>query len=214
MLHGGQACQQSCLPPTVAPVGRFIGPLCPQSPIAGQTVSRRVQTARRGSMSTAESSVIQYPEDTLLMGAGAYRIDARPLESWFGLIGFRPAFRQIRPRPADTPFDSADTLRAGDYSATWSLGADGMLRLTGITALWPDGTPVTLGHLFPLTQDAILARWYSGVIRARYCGAGSVPATAGLIIELERGRQAGSAGLTPSADPLDDGSAGWACGLV
>lgn len=101
-----------------------------------------------------------YVGDTLLYRDRVFRLATRPLETWFRLIGQRPALRHSSEQPPDGP----------DYAATWEIGADGLLRLVGLTGSWPDTNPLALGHLFPLAEDSVVASWFSGVLRGIRAG--------------------------------------------
>ncbi|MCM5569418.1 hypothetical protein M6I34_02755 [Burkholderiaceae bacterium FT117] len=98
--------------------------------------------------------------DTLLYRNRVFRLGSRPLEHWFRLVGARPALRRPSHLPADAP----------DYSATWEVGEDGMLRLVGLTGSWPDTNPLALGHLFPFADDSVVASWYTGTLRGSRTG--------------------------------------------
>lgn len=95
-----------------------------------------------------------YAGDTLLYRDRVFRLGERPLEAWFGLIGYRPDLRRPMVSPAEAP----------DHAASWEIGNDGLLRLVGLTGNWPDGNPLALAHLFPMAEEPVVATWFTGML--------------------------------------------------
>lgn len=89
--------------------------------------------------------------DTLSYRGRDFDLIDSPLEAYFDLIAARPQF-----------LTSSQSLRG--YTAQWTI-EDGWLYLTGITACWPDATPVLIEHLFPYGGGRVFAAWYSGRLR-------------------------------------------------
>lgn len=166
-----------------------------------------------------------YVGDTLLYRNRVFRLGSRPLEQWFSLVGSRPALRRPGYAPAGAP----------DYAATWEIGEDGLLRLVGLTGSWPDTNPLALGHLFPFSEDSVVAAWFSGTLRGVRAGpvgvtleavgqadrAAAYPGhgVAGLVLadlalELRCGRLLDASGNALDDAPADDGSPRWAATLV
>ncbi len=145
-----------------------------------------------------------YPDDTLLYEGRVYRLDHRPLEDWFGLVGGRPVFRGL---PAGEGRD--------DYSATWELDATGCLQLVGITGCWPDATPVRLAHLFPLMGETVPADWFSGSLCATPVGSPHARTVdEPVMLDLLRGQRIGEDGTVARPGPVAGSSLGWASSLV
>ncbi|MFA7664782.1 MAG: hypothetical protein WCY32_01525 [Burkholderiaceae bacterium] len=101
-----------------------------------------------------------YAGDTLLYRNRVFRLSVRPLETWFRLLGRRPQLRR--------PIHAAPG--AADYSATWEICDDGLLRLVGLTGSWPNANPLALGHLFPFSEGSVVASWFNGTLRGMRVG--------------------------------------------
>jgi hypothetical protein len=129
--------------------------------------------------------------DTLWYRDRAFDLMDEPLEAYFTLISSRPDF--VRSSAASR-----------GYVANWAV-QDGWLYLTAISALWQDGTPVRLEHLFPFGGDQVFAAWYSGQLRAYRSDASplslsSIDRSPDLVINVHCGRlQASSMIHRPAA---------------
>lgn len=75
-----------------------------------------------------------------------------PLDSYFALAGVAPKFAP------------STTACWRGYVGSWDIH-DGRLYLLGINAHYEDGTPVTLGSLFPGFPERVFAHWYTGDLR-------------------------------------------------
>lgn len=78
-----------------------------------------------------------------------------PLSDYFALGGRRP-------NPDFDTFGCTALWRG--YVGTWEI-VDGRLYLVSLAGEFEDGTPVSLGAVFPDFPNRVFAHWYSGTIR-------------------------------------------------
>lgn len=93
--------------------------------------------------------------EILRYGGKTVRMCDTPLRDYFALGGRRP----------EPDFDSFGcTALWRGYVGTWEV-ADGRLYLVGLSGDFEDGTPVSLGAVFPGYPERVFAHWYSGTVR-------------------------------------------------
>ncbi len=87
--------------------------------------------------------------DTLLHRERTFELIDQPLETYFDLIGQRPALCRGPGR---------------GYAAQWVV-EDGWLFMASVAGRWDDEQPLSLDQLFPFGGSKVFAAWYSGTIR-------------------------------------------------
>jgi hypothetical protein len=85
--------------------------------------------------------------DSLQYRDRKFELADHPLESYFELIGERPAFMQGKP-----------------VVTSWEI-EDGWLYLTALSATLRDGTELNMGDLFPYAGEKVFAAWFSGTLK-------------------------------------------------
>lgn len=104
-----------------------------------------------------------------------------PLGDYFAMGGARP------------PFDFSCTALWRGYVGSWEIAGD-RLYLSALQGGLTDGTPATLGTIFPDFPERVFAHWYTGTLRVpqgrllsyRHMGYGSVYER-DLLLDVKRG---------------------------